>query len=175
MRVALICPGLHPRVGVSRRERLADRLGLSHQSAQDVSRSRFPTRRSSRTTRRARRSSPPTPTVCDEGTAGLAGRQLLHRSPGRASAARIRQPALLMLAGQDRIVDNARTLAYFERLASTEREVIEYPEGHHTLEFDPDPSRLRSGSGRLARSSSSQRPADRMPEPWNRPNASCAS
>ena len=46
-----------------------------------------------------------------------------------------------MLAGQDRIVDNARTLAYFERLASVNREVIEYPEGHHTLEFDPEPSR----------------------------------
>ena len=31
--------------------------------------------------------------------------------------------------------------AYFDRLASDRRRVIEYPEGHHTLEFDPDPSR----------------------------------
>ena len=46
-----------------------------------------------------------------------------------------------MLAGRDRIVDNDRTLAYFGRLASDRRQVIEYPEGHHTLEFDPDPSR----------------------------------
>jgi len=54
---------------------------------------------------------------------------------------RVRQPALLMLAGQDRIVDNRQTLAYFQRLATTDRQVIEYPEGHHTLEFDPDPTR----------------------------------
>jgi alpha-beta hydrolase superfamily lysophospholipase len=46
-----------------------------------------------------------------------------------------------MLAGQDRIVDNARTLEYFQKLASADRQVIEYPEGHHTLEFEPDPAR----------------------------------
>ena len=46
-----------------------------------------------------------------------------------------------MLAGRDRIVDNARTLEYFSRLASRDRQVIEYPEGHHTLEFEPDPTR----------------------------------
>ena len=46
-----------------------------------------------------------------------------------------------MLAGQDRIVDNDRTLDYFRRLATSDRQVIEYPEGHHTLEFDPDPTR----------------------------------
>ena len=63
-----------------------------------------------------------------------------------------------MLAGQDRIVDNAQTLAYFERLASTEREVIEYPEGHHTLEFDPEPDRYAAGSCWLARSSSAGKP-----------------
>jgi alpha-beta hydrolase superfamily lysophospholipase len=46
-----------------------------------------------------------------------------------------------VLAGRDRIVDNARTLTYFEALASTDRTVIDYPEGCHTLEFDPDPTR----------------------------------
>ncbi len=29
----------------------------------------------------------------------------------------------------------------FDDLASSDRQVIEYPDGHHTLEFDPDPSR----------------------------------
>jgi acylglycerol lipase len=53
----------------------------------------------------------------------------------------VRQPTLLMLAGQDRIVDNERTLRYFERLATSDRTLIEYPEGHHTLEFEPDPTR----------------------------------
>jgi alpha-beta hydrolase superfamily lysophospholipase len=46
-----------------------------------------------------------------------------------------------MLAGRDRIVDNARTLAYFETLASADRQVVDYPDGCHTLEFDPDPTR----------------------------------
>jgi alpha-beta hydrolase superfamily lysophospholipase len=58
----------------------------------------------------------------------------------RRAPAKLKQPALLMLAGHDRIVDNARTLDYFNRLAATDRRVIEYPEGHHTLEFEPDPT-----------------------------------
>ena len=45
-----------------------------------------------------------------------------------------------MIAGQDRIVDNARTLADFQRLASTDRQVAEYADGHHTLEFEADPT-----------------------------------
>jgi alpha-beta hydrolase superfamily lysophospholipase len=53
----------------------------------------------------------------------------------------VRQPVLLLLAGQDRIVDNAKTLEYFQRLASDDRRVIEYPAAHHTLEFEADPDR----------------------------------
>jgi alpha-beta hydrolase superfamily lysophospholipase len=45
-----------------------------------------------------------------------------------------------MLAGHDRIVDNARTLEYFNKLASPDRQVINYPDGHHTLEFESDPT-----------------------------------
>ncbi len=51
----------------------------------------------------------------------------------------VRVPVLMMLAGRDRIIDNARTRAFVERFASTDREVIEYPDAHHTLEFEPDP------------------------------------
>ncbi len=46
-----------------------------------------------------------------------------------------------MLAGHDRIVDNIRTRADFARLGSRDTSIIEYPEAHHTLEFEPDPSR----------------------------------
>ncbi len=46
-----------------------------------------------------------------------------------------------MLAGQDRIVDNTRTLEYFDRIAGREKTLISYPEAHHTLEFEPDPAR----------------------------------
>lgn len=52
----------------------------------------------------------------------------------------VRQPALLMLAGHDRIVHNEKTRRYFETVATADKTIIEYPEGHHTLEFDPDPS-----------------------------------
>jgi alpha-beta hydrolase superfamily lysophospholipase len=58
----------------------------------------------------------------------------------RRAAPHVRVPTLLLLAGQDRIIDNARTRGWFERLASADREVIEYPQAHHTLEFEPDPT-----------------------------------
>ncbi len=58
----------------------------------------------------------------------------------RRAAPFVRVPTLLLLAGQDRIVDNARTRAYFARLGSTDRAVIEYPQAHHTLEFELDPT-----------------------------------
>jgi alpha-beta hydrolase superfamily lysophospholipase len=54
----------------------------------------------------------------------------------------VRAPVLLMLAGKDRIIDNARTRRYVESFAATEKEVVEYPEAHHTLEFEPEPARF---------------------------------
>jgi alpha-beta hydrolase superfamily lysophospholipase len=45
-------------------------------------------------------------------------------------------PVLLMLGGRDRIIDNARTRVYVDRLGPNVR-VIEYPDAHHTLEFEP--------------------------------------
>jgi alpha-beta hydrolase superfamily lysophospholipase len=56
----------------------------------------------------------------------------------RRSPAHVRVPVLLLLAGRDRIIDNARTRTYAGRFAGGV-EVIEYPEAHHTLEFEPDP------------------------------------
>ena len=55
------------------------------------------------------------------------------------SARHIHTPALLMLAGRDRIVGNDRLRKYFGELASSSKELIEYPEAAHTLEFEPDP------------------------------------
>jgi alpha-beta hydrolase superfamily lysophospholipase len=51
-------------------------------------------------------------------------------------------PVLLMLAEKDRIIDNAPTRRFFERFASTDKEIIEYAGAHHTLEFEPDPDRF---------------------------------
>src|SRR5262249_42448621 len=136
----LICPGLQPRVGVSGKEKLQIAWSLLTNP-----RRRFPIPLSDPALFTA---SPQgqafiaaDPYSLREGTAGLmAASFIIDRLVGRA-AAPVRQPALLMLAGQDRIVDNARTLDSFRTLGSSDRQVIEYPEGHHTLEFEPDPSR----------------------------------
>jgi acylglycerol lipase len=138
--VALVCPGLHPRVGVSWRERLAIAAAFCTNR-----RKTFPIPLSDP----ALFTDSPDgqafiaadPFSLREGTAGLMAASFIIDRLVALAPGRIHQPALLMLAGRDRIVDNARTLAYFERLASTDRTVIEYPEGHHTLEFDPAPSR----------------------------------
>lgn len=53
-------------------------------------------------------------------------------------------PVLLMLAGRDRVVDNARLRAFVASLPPGDRTVIEYPEAEHTLEFEPDPGHYRA-------------------------------
>jgi alpha-beta hydrolase superfamily lysophospholipase len=54
----------------------------------------------------------------------------------------VRMPILVLLAEHDRIIDNRRTRRYVERFATTDREIIEYPGAHHTLEFEPEPDRF---------------------------------
>jgi alpha-beta hydrolase superfamily lysophospholipase len=49
----------------------------------------------------------------------------------------IRVPALLMLAGRDRIIDNRRTRDFFHRFGSPDKTLLEYPDAGHTLEFEP--------------------------------------
>jgi alpha-beta hydrolase superfamily lysophospholipase len=51
----------------------------------------------------------------------------------------IQVPLLLMLAGRDRIVDNARVREFFRNTRSSDKQLIEYPEAAHTLEFEADP------------------------------------
>lgn len=48
----------------------------------------------------------------------------------------VRVPTLLLLAGQDRIIDNVRTRRFVESFPSADRQVIEYPGRAHTLEFE---------------------------------------
>lgn len=138
--LALLCPGLTPRVGVSRGEKL--RIAWAYLTNR---RRYFPIPLSDPALFTAypegQRFIAADPLSLRQATAGLlAVSTFIDRRVARAPR-RVRQPVLLMLSGHDRIVDNAKTLAYFERLASTDRQVIEYPEGHHTLEFEPDPGR----------------------------------
>jgi alpha-beta hydrolase superfamily lysophospholipase len=53
----------------------------------------------------------------------------------------VRVPVLLLLADEDRIINNERTHRYVSRFATPDRQVITYPGAHHTLEFEPDPDR----------------------------------
>lgn len=46
---------------------------------------------------------------------------------------------LTVLSGRDRIVDNARTRAYFDGVVAGSKRLIEYAGAAHTLEFEPDP------------------------------------
>jgi alpha-beta hydrolase superfamily lysophospholipase len=60
--------------------------------------------------------------------------RLLRSIPGY-----VRVPVLLLLAEKDLIIDNAKTRRFVEKFATGDKEIIEYPAAHHTLEFEPDP------------------------------------
>jgi acylglycerol lipase len=49
------------------------------------------------------------------------------------------RPLRVFLAAHDRIIDNARTREFVRRISWPERQIVEYPGTHHTLEFEPDP------------------------------------
>lgn len=136
--LALICPGLLPRVGVSPVEKL--RIAWAFLTRP---RKAFPIPLNDpalfTASPEARQFIADDPLALREGTAGLLATSYFMDARARRAPAKVTQPVLLMLAGQDRIVDNAKTLAYFQSLASPSKSLIEYPEGHHTLEFDPDP------------------------------------
>jgi len=138
--IALICPGLHPRVGVSGRERLAIAWALVTNR-----RKTFPIPLSDPAlftdSPEGQAFIAADPLSLHQATAGLLAASVLIDRIVARTPAKIRQAALLIQAGQDRIIDNALTLDFFKRLASTDTRVITYPDGHHTLEFDPEPDR----------------------------------
>lgn len=51
-------------------------------------------------------------------------------------------PTLLMLAEQDQIINNTWTRGFFQQLATSDKQVLEYGGAHHTLEFEPNPDRF---------------------------------
>ena len=55
----------------------------------------------------------------------------------RFAARHVTMPVLLLLAGKDRIIDNAATRRFIERFPATHKTVIENSGTHHTLEFEP--------------------------------------
>jgi alpha-beta hydrolase superfamily lysophospholipase len=73
------------------------------------------------------------------GTARLLMTSVWLDSDLRSAPRSIHVPTAVFLAGQDRIIDNARVRAYIDQFASTDIHIHEYPSAHHTLEFEPDP------------------------------------
>ncbi len=138
--LALICPGLHPRVGVTARERLQIAWAFLTNR-----RKKFPIPLSDPAlftdNPEAQAFIAADPLSLHEATAGLLAASIFIDLWVARTPPRVKQSALLMQAGQDRIIENDRTLAFFKRLAASDSTVIAYPEGHHTLEFDPDPAR----------------------------------
>jgi acylglycerol lipase len=57
----------------------------------------------------------------------------------RKSAPFIHCPMLMVLAGQDQIVDNKSTLQFFSQVAAPLKRLIQYPAAEHTLDFERDP------------------------------------
>jgi acylglycerol lipase len=56
----------------------------------------------------------------------------------RQSAPFIHCPMLMMLAGQDQILDNELCRQFFSQVAGSRKTLIEYPAAAHTLEFEHD-------------------------------------
>ncbi|MCY2940808.1 MAG: alpha/beta fold hydrolase [Planctomycetota bacterium] len=54
---------------------------------------------------------------------------------------KISKPILLLIAGQDKIIDNEKTIAFVKRFSSGSLTIIEYPKAHHTFEFEPEPQK----------------------------------
>jgi alpha-beta hydrolase superfamily lysophospholipase len=55
----------------------------------------------------------------------------------RRAKRRMKVPTLVMLAEHDRIIDNAKTRRFVEKLPC-EKQIIDYPGAQHTLEFEPE-------------------------------------
>ena len=139
--LALLCPGLTPRVSVPLRER----LGVVAAVLTGRSRSKvFPIPLADpglfTAEPDARQFIAGDPLSLRQGTAGLMASSFFLDRIVRQSPGSVRQPALLVLAGRDRIVDNDRTASFFEKLASESKQLVNFPDGHHTLEFEQDPA-----------------------------------
>ena len=72
------------------------------------------------------------------GTVGLLSAGLALERELPAAVQRIQCPVLMMLAGQDRIIDNAATQRLFPRFGSADLKCVVYENAAHTLEFEPN-------------------------------------
>jgi alpha-beta hydrolase superfamily lysophospholipase len=139
--LALLCPGFFPRV----RPTLRQRLGIVWARLTNPGR-RFAIPLNDpelfTATPRWQQFLRDDPCSLREATARLLIESVRLDGYLRVVPAHVRVPVLVLLAGRDRIIDNARTRHFVDRFAAADREIIEYPDAHHTLEFEPDPDRF---------------------------------
>jgi alpha-beta hydrolase superfamily lysophospholipase len=138
--LALLCPGFCPRVGPTRKQRFAILFRRLFSPTR-----RFPVPLSDpqlfTASPRWQQFIRDDPLALREATARFFIESVRLDGYLRWKASRVMAPVLMLLAEHDRIIDNGRTRAFLDRLASADREIIEYPGAHHTLEFEPDPER----------------------------------
>ena len=137
--IALLCPGFYPRVSLSGREKAAvvwARLTRPRRL--------FPIPLSDPTlftaTEKWLTFLREDPLTLHQATARFLIASTAFDFYLRGIASHIKIPVLLMLAGRDRIIDNRPTRDLAARFAGV-KAIVEYPEAHHTLEFEPDPER----------------------------------
>jgi alpha-beta hydrolase superfamily lysophospholipase len=56
----------------------------------------------------------------------------------RWAARYVNVPTLVVLAEKDRIIDNAKTRRFVRKFPTSDLTIHEFPDAHHTLEFEPD-------------------------------------
>ena len=138
--LALVCPGLAAQTKASRRQRralaLADRLRV-HRRTVAIPLQDPALFTAERTWQEYIRTDPLT---LRRITLRFAINDLRLDRYVADAAGRIVTPTLIMLAGKDRIIDNAGLRAFYEKLAASQKELIHYPQAAHTLEFEPDTS-----------------------------------
>jgi alpha-beta hydrolase superfamily lysophospholipase len=136
--LALLCPGFCPRVGPERKERLA--ILWARLTAP---RRLFPVPLSDpqlfTATPRWQEFVRDDPLSVRQATARFFVESVRLDLYLRFAVSRVSVPVLLMLAEHDRIIDNARTRAFLDRISFPEKEIREYAGAHHTLEFEADP------------------------------------
>jgi alpha-beta hydrolase superfamily lysophospholipase len=78
------------------------------------------------------------PLALRQGTARLLAESVLLGVYLKRARKRVTVPTLLMLAGKDQIVNNAKVRRFVEKFPAADKTVVEYPEAEHTLEFEPE-------------------------------------
>lgn len=135
----LLCPGFFPRVGPS----LGERVQIAWARLLSPWR-RFPVPLQDAelftATPRWQRFIREDPLSLRQATARFFAASVFLDRALRSAPAHVRVPVLLLLAGQDRVIDNDLTRRFANRFATDDLEVMEYPEAAHTLEFEVDPN-----------------------------------